>query len=783
MMARPFVLLCVLLAVVVTAAASAAREKEEEPSAYIVHVAHAHAPPLPRRGLLSTRAYASFLRDHVPVDMSLPAPRVLYSYSHAATGFAARLTGRQAAHLTSQRSVLAVVPDVMQQLHTTLTPSFLGLSASSGLLPASNGASDVVIGVLDTGVYPIDRAAFAADPSLPPPPGKFRGACVSTPSFNASAYCNGKLVGAKVFYKGYEVNLGGPINETEESKSPLDTVGHGTHTASTAAGSAVPDAAFYGYARGNAVGMAPGARIASYKVCWKYGCPSSDILAAFDEAIADGVDVISASLGSSGYAEPFYMDSTAVGAFSAVRKGIIVSAAAGNSGPVESTANNIAPWFLTVGASTINRRFPADVVLGNGDTFSGASLYAGPPLGPTAIPLVDGRAVGSKTCEAGKMNASLVAGKIVLCGPAVLNAAQGEAVKLAGGVGAILTSTKQFGELAVGSPHTFPATTVTFAAAKRIKTYMNKTTSPAATIVFHGTVIGPTPSSPRMAPFSSRGPNLHAPEILKPDVTAPGVEILAAWTGAASPSGLDSDRRRVHYNVLSGTSMACPHVSGIAAMLRQARPGWSPAAIKSALMTTAYNVDSAGNVIGDMATGKASTPFARGAGHVDPDRALDPGLVYDASTDDYVAFLCALGYTADEVAVFTRDGSSTNCSAAPGSAYVGDHNYPAFVAVLTSRNGTITQRRVVRNVGSDVVATYRATVTSPAGMRITVKPRKLRFSKTHKTQEYQVTFAIRAAGSIKEYTFGSIVWSDGKHKVTSPIAIAWSPPASEIAAL
>ncbi|XP_071681796.1 subtilisin-like protease SBT1.4 [Lolium perenne] len=208
--------------------------------------------------------------------MSVPAPRVLYSYSHAATGFAARLTGRQAAHLASQRSVLAVVPDATLQLHTTLTPSFLGLSSSSGLLPASNGATDVVIGVMDTGVYPIDRASFAADPSVPPlPPGKFRGSCISAPSFNASAYCNGKLVGAKAFYEGYELELGRSMNEMEESRSPLDTNGHGTHTASTAAGSAVADAALYGYARGKAVGMAPGARIASYKVCWKYGCMTS----------------------------------------------------------------------------------------------------------------------------------------------------------------------------------------------------------------------------------------------------------------------------------------------------------------------------------------------------------------------------------------------------------------------------------------------------------------------------------------------------------------------------
>ncbi|XP_047063739.1 subtilisin-like protease SBT1.4 [Lolium rigidum] len=773
-MARPRCgALCIMLAVVFAAAAA---EETEKQSSYIVHVAHKHAPLLPDRGgLVATGAYVSFLRDHIPVHMSVPASRVLYSYSHAA-----RLTGRQAARLASQRSVLAVVPDATLQLHTTLTPSFLGLSAWSGLLPASNSATDVVIGVMDSGVYPIDRASFAADPSLPPlPPGKFRGSCVSAPSFNASAYCNGKLVGAKAFYEGYELDLGRPINETEESRSPLDTNGHGTHTASTAAGSAVADVALYGYARGKAVGMAPGARIASYKVCWKYGCKASDILAAFDEAIADGVDVISTSLGSTGWAQPFDMDSIAVGAFSAVRKGIIVSASAGNSGPRESTADNVAPWLLTVGASTINRRFAADVVLGNGDTFSGASFYAGPPLGATKIPLVYGRTVGSKSCEAGKLNASLVAGKIVLCDPGV-NFVQGEAVKLAGGVGAIFTSAKEMGEQAFGSPQILPATAVTFTAAKKIQKYISKNTSPMATIVFQGTVIGPTPPSPRMASFSSRGPNVLAPEILKPDITAPGVEILAAWTGASSPSGLEWDTRRVQYNIVSGTSMSCPHVSGIAALLRQARPEWSPAAIKSALMTTAYNLDSAGGVIGDMSTGKASTPFGRGAGHVDPNRAVDPGLVYDAGAEDYITFLCALGYTDDQVAIFTRDGPATNCSTHAGSS-VGDHNYPAFAAVFSSKkHKVITQRRVVRNVGGNTEATYNATVTSPAGVRVTVKPRKLRFSVTEDTQEYEITFT-RAAGSVKEaYTFGSIVWSDGEHTVTSPIAITW-PSTSKIA--
>ncbi|PAN08561.1 hypothetical protein PAHAL_1G420600 [Panicum hallii] len=777
-MARLAWVLCLLLAVAAAVAVALPEPEAEAVSTYIVHVAPAHAPRSSRPRALSS-AYGSFLRDHLPARVARPAPRVLYSYAHAATGFAARLTGAQAAHLASQDSVLAVVPDATHQLHTTQTPSFLGLSESSGLLAASGGARDVVIGVIDTGVYPKDRASFAGDPSLPPPPSTFRGRCVSTPAFNASAYCNNKLVGAKFFNLGYQASHGGAIEETE-SRSPLDTNGHGTHTSSTAAGSAVADAAFFDYAKGKAVGMAPGARIAAYKSCWTMGCTYSDILMAFDEAIKDGVNVISVSLGAVGRAPQFYSDTTAVGAFSAVRKGIVVSASAGNAGPGEFTAVNVAPWILTVGASTINRQFPANVVLGDGETFNGTSLYAGTPLGASKIPLVYGGDVGSSVCEAGKLNASKVAGKIVVCDPGVNGrAAKGEAVKLAGGAGAILVGSKAFGEQALATAHILPATAVTFTAAEKIKKYIRTNASPVATVVFLGTAIGRTLSSPRMASFSSRGPNFIAPEIFKPDVTAPGVDILAAWTGENSPSELDSDTRRVKFNIISGTSMSCPHVSGIAALLRQAHPDWSPAAIKSALMTTAYNVDNAGDIIKDMSTGEASTPFVRGAGHVDPNCALDPGLVYDAGTDDYIAFLCAIGYTAKQIAVLTRDGSVTDCSTRSGS--VGDLNYPAFSVVFSSGDDKVTQRRVVRNVGSNARATYTASVTSPAGVRVAVEPPTLQFSAMQQAQEYAITFAPQQGGVTEKYTFGSIVWSDGKHKVTSPIAITWR--ASQVAAM
>uniref|UniRef100_A0A0E0K5X6 Subtilisin-like protease n=1 Tax=Oryza punctata TaxID=4537 RepID=A0A0E0K5X6_ORYPU len=758
-----------------TAASSSPAAFAREQSTYIIHLAPEHP------ALRATRGGGGVFLGrllHLPRHLRAPRPRLLYSYAHAATGVAARLTPEQAAHVEAQPGVLAVHPDQARHLHTTHTPAFLHLTQASGLLPAaaaaSGGASSPVVGVLDTGIYPIGRGSFAPTDGLGTPPASFSGGCVSTASFNASAYCNNKLIGAKFFYKGYEAAIGHGIDETEESKSPLDTEGHGTHTASTAAGSPVTAAGFFDYARGQAVGMSPAAHIAAYKICWKSGCYDSDILAAMDEAVADGVDVISLSVGAGGYAPSFFRDSIAIGSFHAVSKGILVSASAGNSGPGEYTATNIAPWILTVGASTIDREFPADVVLGNGQVYGGVSLYSGEPLNSTLLPVVYAGDCGSRLCIIGELDPAKVTGKIVLCERGSnARVAKGGAVKVAGGAGMILVNTAESGEELVADSHLVPATMVGQKFGDKIKYYVQSDPSPTATIVFRGTVIGKSPSAPRVAAFSSRGPNYRAPEILKPDVIAPGVNILAAWTGEAAPTDLDIDPRRVEFNIISGTSMSCPHVSGLAALLRQAQPDWTPAAIKSALMTTAYNVDNSGAVIKDLATGLESTPFVRGAGHVDPNRALDPGLVYDAGTDDYVSFLCTLGYSPSMISLFTRDGSVANCSTKfPRS---GDLNYPAFAVVLSSYKDSVTYHRVVRNVGSNANAVYEVKIDSPSGVDVTVSPSKLVFDESHQSLSYDITVAVSGNPVIvdSKYTFGSVTWSDGMHNVTSPIAVTW----------
>lgn len=213
-------------------------------------------------------------------------------------------------------------------------------------------------------------------------PSHWKGKCQVGTKFTASK-CNRKLIGAGAFFKAYE-SIAGRINETTDYRSPRDSEGHGTHTASTAGGNLIKGASFLGQAKGSASGMRYTARIAAYKACYQFGCASSDILAAIEQAITDGVDVLSLSLGGS--SRPYYSDNLAIAAFGAIQKGVLVSFSAGNSGPTVSSVSNIAPWVMTVAASYTDRVFPTKVQLGDGRTFTGASLYFGKPT--KLLPLV-----------------------------------------------------------------------------------------------------------------------------------------------------------------------------------------------------------------------------------------------------------------------------------------------------------------------------------------------------------------------------------------------------------
>ena len=623
--------------------------------------------------------------------------------------------------------------------------------------------------------------------NLGPVPRRWKGVCETGVRFTAKN-CNKKLIGARFISKGHQAgsSSGGPlnpINETVEFRSPRDADGHGTHTASTAAGRYAFQASMSGYASGIAKGVAPKARLAVYKVCWKNsGCFDSDILAAFDTAVTDGVDVISISIGGGdGIASPYYLDPIAIGSYGAVSRGVFVSSSAGNDGPSGMSVTNLAPWLTTVGAGTIDRNFPAEVILGNGRRLSGVSLYSGAPLKSRMYQLVyPGKSgvLSDSLCMENSLDPNTVKGKIVICdrgsSPRV---AKGLVVKKAGGVGMILANGISNGEGLVGDAHLLPACAVGADEGDAIKAYITSSANPTATIDFKGTVLGIKPA-PVLASFSARGPNGLNPEILKPDLIAPGVNILAAWTDAVGPSGLDSDSRKTEFNILSGTSMACPHVSGAAALLKSAHPDWSPAAIRSAMMTTAFIVDNRNQPMIDEATGKASTPYDFGAGHLNLGQAMDPGLVYDITNADYVNFLCAIGYGPKVIQVITR--SPVVCPAR--KPLPENFNYPSLVALFPGSAKGVTSKtfiRTVTNVG-EPNSVYRVRVESqPRGVTVAVKPSRLVFSEKVKKQSYIVTVTGDSRNLMLGQSgagFGSLSWTDGKHVVRSPIVVTQTEP-------
>ncbi|KAH7523708.1 hypothetical protein FEM48_Zijuj06G0040400 [Ziziphus jujuba var. spinosa] len=607
---------------------------------------------------------------------------------------------------------------------------------SEALFPAIDKLSEVVIGVIDTGVWP--ESESYDDTGLGPIPSGWKGKCELSNNFNSSN-CNRKLICARFFSRGYTAAFG-HIDNMVESESPRDNDCHGTHTSTTAARSAVAEVSLFGYASGTARGTPPQARIATYKVCWLRGCLSSDVLAAIDEAIEDGVDILSMSIG--GGLSTYYRDPIASGAFSAMPHGIPVSCSAGNPGSL----SNVAPWITTVGAGTLDRNFTAYISLGNGNKYKGISLYTGKSELDLLFPLVYGDSASNSTsgnlCLPYSLIPEKVAGKIVICdrgaNPRIL---KGQVVKNAGGARMILTHTDSHGEVLVADVHLLPTAAVGKKIGDAIKSYLKSDTNPTAKISFGGTRFGIKPSAV-VASFSSREPNPLAPEILKPDLIAPGMNILAGWTNKAGPTGLGSVKRCVSFNIISGTSMSCPHVSGLAALLKAEHPEWSPTAIRSTLMKTAYITYKNGEIIQDFATGNPATPFDYGAGHVDPVAALDPGLVYDAGVQDYLSFPCALNYDRYEIILATNVNFKRNSRK---KYSLRDFNYPSFAVPLQTALGkggagvgvstSVKYTRTLTNVGAP--AKYKVSVSSKlSSVKILVEPQLVSFSQTYEKKTH-----------------------------------------------
>ncbi|CAN6448204.1 unnamed protein product [Victoria cruziana] len=736
---------------------------------YIVYLgAHSHLPD-PINADLVADSHHEFLGTFLGSKQEAKES-IFYSYTNHINGFAANLHEEHASELAGHPSVVTVFPNKGYNLHTTHSWEFMGLEDGCQALPDSiweqtDYGEDIIIANIDTGVWP-ESQSFN-DEGLGPIPTKWKGLCQNETDANGIR-CNRKLIGARYYNKGYVAAVG-TAGSPDDHISPRDERGHGTHTLSTASGSPVRDASLFGLAKGTAKGGSPRARVAAYKVCWAHtasgSCFFADLLAAFDDAIGDGVDVITISIG--GELEDYFSDASAIGSFHAISQGIPVTISAGNGGPGLGSVTNVAPWLFTVAASTSDREFPASVSLGDGQTLKGRSLSSA-SLPKNFYPLLRGSdATVSEEythlaayCLDSLLDPEKVKGKILAClnwkmDPVV----EGNAVQQAGAVGMILCSDPDAG-FDVPLKFTIPATYISTTDCQKLFRYVNSTGSPVAYIEPPSTDMSRKPS-PVMASFSGQGPNQLNPDILKPDITAPGVSILSAFTAAVSATTYSFDNRRVQFNILSGTSMASPHVAGIVALLRKAHPDWSPAAIKSAIMTTATLLDNLGEPIKN-ASMEAATPFNYGAGHLNPNSAIDPGLVYDTTVTDYLNFLCTIGYNQSSISSISGRSYSCPCEVLRAS----DLNYPSIT--ITNLTGMATVSRTLKNVGTP--ATYFVNVQSPPGIAVSVQPECLEFEEVGQENEFTVTIEANS-GSPRGYAFGSLRWSDGEHNVTSPIVI------------
>ncbi|XP_042401247.1 subtilisin-like protease 4 [Zingiber officinale] len=715
---------------------------DEELKAYIVHV-----EVQPDVSAYDSGDYYTFLLARtLEIQEDDAASRVIHTYRNVMTGFSAMLTERDVAAMSKVDWFVRAVPSLVYRPLTTHTPLFLGLRhRTHSVWNTTNMGEGVIIGVLDSGVTP-GHPSYS-DHGMSPPPAKWKGRCdfMNMSSLSAEQFCNNKLIGARSF-----VNYNRSQNGSTDS--PIDNDGHGTHTSSTAAGAFVKRANVYGLARGLAAGVAPLAHLAIYKVCSNDKCQGHDILAGMDAAVEDGVDVLSVSLG--GDPSPFYRDPVAIGGFNAMRKGVFVSCSAGNSGPSNSTLSNEAPWLLTVAASTMDREFLATVKLGDGSEFRGESIYQPQGFSLKKYPLVfPGGA--STLCLNGSLDGIDVKGKIVLCDRGINGRIEkGEIVKQAGGAGMVLVNAPKDSYSTIADLHALPASHIPYAFGLKIKAYINSSSLPTATIVFKGTITH-VPNSPAITSFSSRGPSQNTPGILKPDITGPGVSVLAAWNTQK-------------FNVISGTSMSCPHLSGIAALIKKVHPDWSPAAIKSAIMTTTYIKDNTNNPISDERNLPADL-FAVGAGHVMPLKVLNPGLVYDISPTDYYPYLCGLGYSVSDLRVIVH--RKVNCSLIK-SIPEGELNYPSITVRLpTNEARTVTFTRTVTNVG-EATTTYYAKLDVPDVVSARVVPRSLTFEKVNEKKSFRISFKRNDYGASPPAVEGQLRWvSPTRSVVRSPISI------------
>ena len=718
----------------------------------------------------AVHSYRAMLASkHDAVVKAVGAKRKVYSYGTVLNAFAAEMTDEQAKKAMQMKGVVAVTRDHLRQVADPSTPTFLGLTGPNGFYAKTGAKGDgVVIGMVDTGIW-AENPAFSdhLNGQTYRPMTSFKGTCdKGTDTSFPFPGCNNKLIGARYFNAGWGGDAAIQYYFPEEFLSPRDFAGHGSHTSSTAGGNeATPiSGPLAGY--GTINGMAPHARIAMYKVCWGSealhtsgvlpGCTDTDSVAAIEQAVSDGVDVINFSI--SGTATDF-LDPVEQAFMNAAKAGVFVAAAAGNSGPTESTVNHPSPWLTTVAAGTHNRTAVTSLTLG-GNSYTGPSTMVPGQVVSGLITTGDASVAGGANVALAQKcygaadnggNATLdpakVNGKIVVCDRGTIGFAnKALAVAQAGGIGVVFVNVPG-GSTEIGPPPALvlPGMKIAVASRDAIRAYAGPSNASASITV---NLVFDTPA-PFTAGFSSRGPSLASQgNILKPDIMAPGVDVIAA----VAPT---IDNQGQSFASYQGTSMATPHIAGIAALFKQVYPKWSPMAIKSAMMTTAY----------DILDGPDTNPFVvfrQGAGHVNPVAALDPGLVFDSSFTDWAGFMCGQYVVA-----------STYCTSQHIPVIDPVNMNLASIAVGTLAGSQTITRRVTNVSGH--ASTYTPSLSGLEGFNVKVSPAKLALSPLQ-TKSFTVTISSLSGGPLtaagaSSYSAGQLTWSDGKHNVRVPVVV------------
>uniref|UniRef100_A0A0D3GKF8 Subtilisin-like protease n=1 Tax=Oryza barthii TaxID=65489 RepID=A0A0D3GKF8_9ORYZ len=731
---------------------------------------------------LHLRRYHDKLLDSLLVEGTYEK---LYSYHHLINGFAVHMSPLQAEFLRKAPGVKHVERDMKIQKLTTHTPQFLGLP--TGVWPMGGGfdraGEDVVIGFVDSGIYP-QHPSFSAhktDPFGPVP--HYKGKCEMDPVTRRS-FCNGKIVGAQHFAKA--AIAAGAFNPDVDFASPLDGDGHGSHTAAIAAGNNGIPVRMHGHEFGKASGMAPRARIAVYKVLYRlFGGYVSDVVAAIDQAVQDGVDILNLSVGPN--SPPTATRTTFLNPFdaallSAVKAGVFVAQAAGNGGPFPKTLVSFSPWITTVAAGVDDRRYKNHLVLGNGKLLPGLGVSPATHENKSfsLISAADALLGSSATkysaldCQRPELlNKRKIQGKILLCGYS-FNYISGTA-----SIKKVSETARSLGAAGfiVAVENSYPGTKfdpdlIDYYNSSTIRDWAGRATTFQATAAIADGLL-PTlyNSAPQVALFSSRGPDVkdfsfQDADVLKPDILAPGNLIWAAW----APNGTDeANYAGEGFAMVSGTSMAAPHIAGIAALIKQKNPKWSPSAIKSALMTTSNTLDKGSHPLraqqystSEIMTLTRATPFDYGSGAVNPKAALDPGLVLDATHQDYITFLCSIpDVEHSEVSNIT---GSTCSSSSKVQQRPYDLNIPSIT--ISQLRGTQTVKRTVTSVAAKA-ETYTIMTRMSPEIALEVSPPALTVLPG---ASREITATLTARSVTGTYSFGEITMKgDRGHLVRIPV--------------